>query len=740
MDWKRLIFLNSLVAVAYFITAWLLLPLTMMPGNAVPVWLPAGIAMAAVLIWGYRLLPAAFIGNLLVGWQIYTPLDTSGWWLCVLLAFQAVLHAWLGRFLLRKFAVWPSALKADNDIVRFFLLAGLIAALPPALLSTGLQSYFAELPQIAWRQTLLIYWLGSALGVVILTPVILIFLEQPRSEWQHRRFSVAVPMLLLLALLLVIVWQTKQHVFEVNQQRFEANAKLAHSLVEKELDFHALLLQSMRSYFLHSEEVTFAEFSAYLADFSQHRHDVTAALWIEKNAIDPQNPYWLRYIKPVKQSDKVLPSLAGRAMCQSSEDRKLCDEVWRTSADLKVSTVFTDLTAELPDKFMFLLGVRDGIGPLAGLVVHVFDYNDFFTPLAASEASRWVEFSVVGNDQNDPLFQTAGFNQQPSSSLNMRLDEVLDNDLSWHFQYQPSEYYLQTYQSWSVFSIITSALVLFSLISAWLLSQSGRVLLIRQAVNEKTQALEQNIHLLRKSEEKYRRLVENIKDEYVLYTHDVNGVFTYVSPSVESILGYHHTELFHHYSDFLPDTDINRKVDGYTQQTLSGKTMAYEVEMRDKYGKVHTLAVKEMPTYNEDGEVIGVEGILHDITALKKSQLMLEKLSLAVKHSPNAIIVMDRGGNIEYVNPKFTAITGYRSEEAVGKWPDLINAGDDPQALHKEMWQTILAGQEWRGEVQNRKKNGDLYWAQELIAPMLDADGQVSHVVAGGYYRGPATQ
>ncbi|MDX1573906.1 MAG: EAL domain-containing protein [Methylophaga sp.] len=730
MDWKRLILLNSLVAAAYYVTAWLLLPLAMMPVNVIPVWLPAGIAMAAVLIWGYRLLPAAFIGDFLVGWQIYIPVDVNGWWLCVLLGSQALLQAWLGRFLLEKFAVWPSALKTDSDIVRFFLLAGLIAALPPALLSAGLQSYFGVLPSTDLWQTLLIWWLGGALGVVILTPIILIFLGQPSSEWRYRRFSVAVPMLLLLALLLVIFWQTKQHEVEVSQQRFEANAKLAHSLVEKELDFHALLLQSMRSYFLHSEEVTFAEFSAYLADFSQHRHDVTAALWIEKNTIDSQTPYWLRYIKPVKQSNKVLPSLAGRAMCQSAGDRKLCDEVWRSPASLKVSPVFTDLTAELPGEFMFLLGVRDGVGPLSGLVVHIFDYDNFFAPLAASEVSHWVEFSVIGSHKGAPLFQTAGFNQQSSQMPNLHLDEVLDNNLTWHFQYQPSAYYLQTYQSWSVFGIIISALILFSFISAWLMSQSGRVLQIREAVNEKTQALEQNFHLLRKSEEKYRRLIENIKDEYVLYSHDVNGVFTYVSPSVKSILGYHHTELLHHYDNYLPDTEINRKVAGYTRQTLSGKTMAYEVEMLDKFGKVHLLAVKEMPAYNERGEIIGVEGILHDITALKKSQLMLEKLSLAVKHSPNAIIIMDRDGIIEYVNPKFTAITGYHAEEAVGKWPDLINAGDDPQALHDEMWQTILAGQEWRGEVQNRKKNGDLYWAQELIAPMLDANGRVSHVVA----------
>lgn len=730
MDWKRLLYLNSLVAAAYFIVAWLLSPLAIMPFNTVPVWLPAGIGLAVVLIWGYRLLPATFIGNFLVGWQLYSPIDNSGWWLCILLGGQAVLHAGLGRFLLQKYAVWPSTLQMDDDIVRFFLLGGMVAALPPALVSTAVQVYFAVLPQTDWWQTTLILWLAGALGVVILAPVLIILLAQPREQWRHRQFTVAVPMMLLLALLLVIVWQTKQHEVQVNQQRFEANVKQSHSLVESELDLHALLLQSMRSYFLHSEDVTFAEFSSYLADFNQHRHDVSAALWVERNQHDTQNPFWLRYMKPVKQANVLLPPVAGKPICQSASDKSLCETVWQTPDTLKAGPIFEDLAPMLPGKFMFVLGVRDGVGQMSGLVVHIFGYDDFFAPMAASEATRWVEFSVIGSDKSEPLYQSAGFNQQSSSMLNLRLDEALDDDFSWHFQYQPSENYLQTYQSWSVFIIITSALVLFSLISAWLLSQSGRVLQIRQAVSEKTQALEQNIHLLRKSEEKYRRLVENIKDEYVLYTHDVNGILTYVSPSVESILGYHHTELLHHYANFLPDTEINRKVDEYTQQTLLGKTMAYEVEMRDKYGRIHTLAVKEMPAYNEYAEVIGIEGILHDITGLKKSQLMLEKLSLAVKHSPNAIIIMDRGGNIEYVNPKFTAITGYQYEEAVGKWLDLINAGDDTQALHEEMWQTIMAGKEWRGEVQNRKKNGDLYWAQELIAPMQDADGQVSHMVA----------
>jgi diguanylate cyclase (GGDEF)-like protein/PAS domain S-box-containing protein len=85
---------------------------------------------------------------------------------------------------------------------------------------------------------------------------------------------------------------------------------------------------------------------------------------------------------------------------------------------------------------------------------------------------------------------------------------------------------------------------------------------------------------------------------------------------------------------------------------------------------------------------------------------------------------------VEYVNPKFTAITGFSNDESLGKWPDLINSGVNPPGIYEEIWQRIRDGEEWRGELQNRKKNGDLYWAQELIAPMTSETGEVSHFVA----------
>ncbi len=133
---------------------------------------------------------------------------------------------------------------------------------------------------------------------------------------------------------------------------------------------------------------------------------------------------------------------------------------------------------------------------------------------------------------------------------------------------------------------------------------------------------------LRNSEQKYRSLVENLQDEYFFYQHDLNGVFTYLSPSVTSILGYTTEQFMTHYSTYLTDHPDNAKIEGYTARCLKGeKVPAYQVEVFDSKGKKHCLEVLENPLLDDDGRYIGVEGIAHDITLLKQACERLNWLS-----------------------------------------------------------------------------------------------------------------
>ncbi|HEX9016648.1 MAG TPA: response regulator [Chloroflexota bacterium] len=122
--------------------------------------------------------------------------------------------------------------------------------------------------------------------------------------------------------------------------------------------------------------------------------------------------------------------------------------------------------------------------------------------------------------------------------------------------------------------------------------------------------------------------------------------------------------------------------------------------------------------------------LLDALTMIRDREDQLRKLMRAVEQSPAMIIMTDTGGRIEYVNPKFTEVTGYSLEEAIGNTPNLLRSGKMPAEVYEEMWRTILAGNEWRGELHNRKKSGELYWELALISPIRDECGAVTHFIS----------
>lgn len=102
---------------------------------------------------------------------------------------------------------------------------------------------------------------------------------------------------------------------------------------------------------------------------------------------------------------------------------------------------------------------------------------------------------------------------------------------------------------------------------------------------------------------------------------------------------------------------------------------------------------------------------------------LVGKLTLAIDQSPASIIFTDTSGTIQYVNHRFTEVTGYTAEEAIGRTPSIVRSGRNPRAVYADLWRTVRAGKVWRGELQNRRKNGELYWDSVSISPIKDANG-----------------
>jgi diguanylate cyclase (GGDEF)-like protein/PAS domain S-box-containing protein len=130
--------------------------------------------------------------------------------------------------------------------------------------------------------------------------------------------------------------------------------------------------------------------------------------------------------------------------------------------------------------------------------------------------------------------------------------------------------------------------------------------------------------------------------------------------------------------------------------------------------------------------VPAIERVLREVEVRKQrreAEETLHKLSRAVEQSPSMVIITDHEGLIEYVNPKFEEITGYSTEEIRGKLPDILDSGIMPQEQSDALWKTAREGKEWRGEICNQRKDGEMFWEYALVSPIKNTDGETSNYV-----------
>ncbi len=173
--------------------------------------------------------------------------------------------------------------------------------------------------------------------------------------------------------------------------------------------------------------------------------------------------------------------------------------------------------------------------------------------------------------------------------------------------------------------------------------------------------------------------------------------------------------------------EICRDSDSITLEEL--KPTQFD-EFGNVKGKFLFLDVHKAPLCDDNGELIGIVGSARDVTAAKETENQLRKLSQAVEQSPAIIIITDPEGKIEYVNPKFCEITGFTPEESKGHNYSAFSTDEMPESVVKELWKTINAGNEWKGEFHNKKKNGELYWESVSISPIYNNEGTITNFLA----------
>ena len=234
---------------------------------------------------------------------------------------------------------------------------------------------------------------------------------------------------------------------------------------------------------------------------------------------------------------------------------------------------------------------------------------------------------------------------------------------------------------------------------------------------------------LRESEERYRLIAEHIND--AIFLTDLEGGLVFANSRAEVITGYTSDELVGLRVFNLLTPEGSRQAQERLVAAAGGREPAavLETRLRRKDGSLMWVEAN-MASVRSEGRVVGRLGVLHDISERKRAEQQVRLQATALDAAASGIVITDRTGAIIWANPGFTSITGYSLDEVLGQTSRVLKSGQHDAAFYRTLWETILAGQTWRGEITNRRKDGTLYPEEQTITPVRDEGGQITHFIA----------
>ncbi len=236
---------------------------------------------------------------------------------------------------------------------------------------------------------------------------------------------------------------------------------------------------------------------------------------------------------------------------------------------------------------------------------------------------------------------------------------------------------------------------------------------------------------LRASEHRTRQLFEKLP--LFAATCNTEGTIAYCNPALLAVCGRQpETTIGQDWFEIFIPRDQRPEAETAFKLALQSRTAPTHsvTEILTRDGGRRTVAWIATLITDERGAPVGITSLGEDITERRAEDLRLRLLSRAVEHSPVSIVITDVEGHIEYVNDKFTQLTGYTRAEALGQNPRLLNAGRLPAEFYRDLWTTIRAGHEWHGEFLNRKRNGALFWEDARISAVKDETGAIVRFIA----------
>ncbi|WP_347507040.1 CHASE domain-containing protein [Pseudomonas anguilliseptica] len=637
-----------LLTLAYVLAGRLALLLAIPPGFASAIFPPVGIALAAVLIWGYPLLLGVFLGSLLlnlsIGFSSFEALNLRGLLIAAGIALGTSLQSLLGSWLIRRLVGFPNALTDERSIFRLLLLGGPLACLLSACVGTGVLYASevisaTELPFSWWT-----WWVGDSIGVLIATPLMFIAFAQPRALWRSRVGNVGLPLLISCAIMMLIFIRSSEAEQNNLNQRFHEQAKLMSLTLQSRLDLYAKAAQSIERFFSASQEVTREEFAQFVANLPQTYPGITALGWDRQIAgseradyeaalaaqgfpgvrisqhdesgvqvpAEPRDSYVpITYVEPLADNANIL----GFDIASDPLRRRALDQARDSAQATMTAPISLVQDAQAQPGVLIFYPVYQGAEP----------------PALQQRASEVRGYAVAVIRISDLIDSALGV--YPAESFQLHLEDVTETSaqslygqassdlpayakaLVWQERFQvagrtPSISLLQRNHGLRSWVVLAGGLLLCSLLSGFLLAMTGRAAQISQQVEQRTRELS--------------AILENTAEGILIF--DAQGRIERSNPAS--------SRLFGHDAEALGQRRIGQLIP--TLYTDSDSALADKLDKPLEVGGEHangqpleleiTLSSYELP-----GRHLYV-GMLRDISARKQVERLKREFISTVSH------------------------------------------------------------------------------------------------------------
>lgn len=561
--WYPSILGNLLLASSYTVLAYLALLLAIPPGYASAVFPASGVALAALLMWGYRFAPGVWLGSFAMNAWITTQqspgLELSAFLVPAAIATGATLQALLGARLAQVASETPGVLADDRAVLRLLGLGGPVACVTSATVGVTALWYSGTIEPTEWMFSWWTWWIGDTLGVLLLTPVMFTLFAKPRHLWQRRLTTVLVPLVLVLVGVVFIFLQASRWETERIRDEFdEQAAQLAHRL-ESQLAMYVQILSGLERFYAASNYVSRDEFHRFVAGHLQRHPNIQALTWlpavqdtarasfeasvqaegfpdftIRERAHDGQlvpaarRPLYfpVTYINPVDGNESamgfdVFSENTRRAALEKARDSGgpaatapilLVQDNNALAATLIFQPVYRRDALLTDDDTR-----RDAVDGVLSLVLRFSDVIE--TDLKASIDA---DYDIALFDVTDPSRVASLYGKSPPPRVFSRdlIVTMAERQLKLVVATTPD--YLAKHRGWQSWTMLAVGLFATSILGAFLLSVTGRAEATRQLVEHRTREL--------------RGILANALDAII--TIDAQGIIQSANPAAERLFSY----------------------------------------------------------------------------------------------------------------------------------------------------------------------------------------------------------